>query len=287
MGAWLPRTRRSQLLTVILGGASLAALGAIARAATSNDSVIHACYDVHGGGHVRIVGAGDHCERHEAEISWNQTGPAGLQGPPGLPGVAGPPGAPGATGLQGPPGAPGASGAAGPAGQQGSPGPAGVQGPPGPPGSSTPPLLDVATVMIDDNPGFEVKDWSFGVENPTTIGSATGGAGAGKVKFNEFTITKISDSSTPTFFKNLAAGTHYSQVILHVRKAGGDTTSGKSPGAFLEYKFGTVFTTKINWKPGNDEGPAESITFAYGALEIAYQNQEDGGTAGSGSVAVQ
>lgn len=28
--------------------------------------------------------------------------------------------------------------------------------------------------------GFEVKDFSFGVENPTTIGSATGGAGAGK-----------------------------------------------------------------------------------------------------------
>jgi hypothetical protein len=26
---------------------------------------------------------------------------------------------------------------------------------------------------------FEIKDFSFGVENPTTIGSATGGAGAG------------------------------------------------------------------------------------------------------------
>jgi len=33
---------------------------------------------------------------------------------------------------------------------------------------------------------FEIKDFSFGVENPTTIGSATGGAGAGKIKFNEF-----------------------------------------------------------------------------------------------------
>lgn len=26
---------------------------------------------------------------------------------------------------------------------------------------------------------FEIKDFSFGIENPTTIGSATGGAGAG------------------------------------------------------------------------------------------------------------
>ncbi len=28
------------------------------------------------------------------------------------------------------------------------------------------------------------------VENPTTVGSATQGAGAGKIKFNEFTIRK-------------------------------------------------------------------------------------------------
>jgi hypothetical protein len=29
---------------------------------------------------------------------------------------------------------------------------------------------------------FEIKDWSFGVENPTTIGSATSGAGVGKLR---------------------------------------------------------------------------------------------------------
>jgi len=42
------------------------------------------------------------------------------------------------------------------------------------------------------NPGgskhIEIKDFSFGVENPTTVGSSTGGAGAGKIKFNEFSI---------------------------------------------------------------------------------------------------
>jgi hypothetical protein len=37
---------------------------------------------------------------------------------------------------------------------------------------------------------FEIKDFSFGVENPTTIGSATGGAGTGKISFNEFNIKK-------------------------------------------------------------------------------------------------
>ena len=49
---------------------------------------------------------------------------------------------------------------------------------------------------LDNSPAFEIKDFSFGVENPTTIGSATGGAGAGKIKFNEFTIKKISDTAS-------------------------------------------------------------------------------------------
>src|SRR5262249_44115972 len=45
------------------------------------------------------------------------------------------------------------------------------------------------------NGAFEIKDFSFGVENPTTIGSATGG-GAGKIKFNEFTIKKTTDQAS-------------------------------------------------------------------------------------------
>src|SRR5438132_14152659 len=90
---------------------------------------------------------------------------------------------------------------------------------------------------------FEIKDFSFGVENPTTIGSATGGAGAGKIKFNEFTIKKTTDRASSDFFKNCCAGAHYKTVIIEMRKAGGDPQfAGK---AFLRFKFDTVFTTKI------------------------------------------
>src|SRR5260221_10975191 len=55
---------------------------------------------------------------------------------------------------------------------------------------------------------FEIKDFSFGVENPTTIGSATSGAGAGKGKFNEFTIKKVTDSSSAIFKQAGASGRH-------------------------------------------------------------------------------
>src|SRR5262249_62025725 len=49
------------------------------------------------------------------------------------------------------------------------------------------------------NPAFELSQFSFGAENPTTIGSATGGAGGGKAEFAEFNISKLAHAH---FFKN-------------------------------------------------------------------------------------
>jgi Type VI secretion system effector, Hcp len=66
----------------------------------------------------------------------------------------------------------------------------------------SPGVVQVRGETKADAPAFEIKDFSFGVENPTTIGSATGGAGAGKIKFNEFTIKKTSDSASPAFFQD-------------------------------------------------------------------------------------
>lgn len=129
---------------------------------------------------------------------------------------------------------------------------------------------------VDPIKAFEIKDFSFGVENVTTIGSATGGAGSGKIKFNEFTIKKTSDSASPNFFKNCCAGAHYKEVLIEMRKAGGDAmTSGK---AFLRFKFDTVFTTKIDWSGPGDEGPEESITFVYGKLGVKYWPQSPEGS---------
>jgi type VI secretion system secreted protein Hcp len=125
------------------------------------------------------------------------------------------------------------------------------------------------------NPAFEIKDFSFDVENPTTIGSATGGAGAGKAKFGEFNITKLTDKASPAFFMNCVAGAHYKTVTLAMRKAGANPNATGAP--FLTYKFGTVFTTKIGWDGPGDEGANEKISFAYGTLEIKYDIQKSDG----------
>src|SRR5262249_18857786 len=129
---------------------------------------------------------------------------------------------------------------------------------------------------------FEIKEFSFDVENPHSVGSATRGAGSGKIKFNEFTIKKTTDSASPIFLKNCVTGAHYDKVVVSLRKSGSSATTTGSP--YLEYCFSVVFTTKIEWSGPGDEGPEESITFAYGKLGIRYAAQSKTGTMLAGKI---
>jgi len=123
--------------------------------------------------------------------------------------------------------------------------------------------------------GFEIKDFSFGVEHPSTLGSATGGGASGKTKFNEFTIKKTVDEASCLFFKNCCAGVHYKHAVVCIRKAGAEAKKTGDP--FLCYEFGMVFTTKIEWSGPGEEGPEESITFFYGKFGLKYIQQNEKG----------
>jgi type VI secretion system secreted protein Hcp len=125
---------------------------------------------------------------------------------------------------------------------------------------------------------FEIKEFSFDIENATTIGSASGGAAAGRTKFNVFNIKKATDQASPLFFQNCVAGIHYGEVTLAIRKSGASPTTAGEP--FLKYIFGTVFTTKISWTGPGDEAPEETIDFVYGTLQIKYTPQTPTGVMG-------
>jgi type VI secretion system secreted protein Hcp len=112
---------------------------------------------------------------------------------------------------------------------------------------------------------FEIKDFSFGVENPTTIGSATQGAGAGKIKFNEFTITKHADASSPVLHGICTAGRHIPQAEIIVRKAGG---GDRKDVTVTIYRMTDVACVRF------DEGPTEKLTFTYGKLTVEYHKQD-------------
>ena len=115
----------------------------------------------------------------------------------------------------------------------------------------------------EKHPGaFELKDWSFGVENPTTIGSATGGARAGKVRFNEFTIKKTTDAASPLFFKNCCTGAHYKTVTLYCRKAGAEQND------FMKVRFSDVLVSSYANGLAGGEPPDDDIALNYAKLQM-------------------
>jgi hypothetical protein len=54
--------------------------------------------------------------------------------------------------------------------------------------------LNDPTTPVYDYPTFEIDDFSFDIEQVLNIGSQSSGAGAGKVTFNPFQITKKTDT---------------------------------------------------------------------------------------------
>jgi type VI secretion system secreted protein Hcp len=126
---------------------------------------------------------------------------------------------------------------------------------------------------------FEIDDFSFDIEQVLNIGSQSSGAGAGKVTFNPFQITRKSDRVSAQLFAMCCGGQHFKQVVLCLRRAGGDPTSS-SGTTFLRFDFGLVAVKTISWSGSDgDESPKEEVTFEYGALKVTYAQQNVDGTA--------
>lgn len=162
--------------------------------------------------------------------------------------------------------------------QRGPQGPQGVQGPQGPAGRD---------LIGDTSFGFGGGHGTFlkldGVKGEATdrahkgeivvgsfsIGAAQqhgsgGGAGAGKVSFSSFTITKRIDKASPLLFQGAALGKHYKEAVVAFAK----TKSGKSTD-YLEFKMTNVLISSIQdgTSSGGGHQPVEQVTFNFAKVE--------------------
>ncbi|MCH8036259.1 MAG: type VI secretion system tube protein Hcp [Proteobacteria bacterium] len=123
---------------------------------------------------------------------------------------------------------------------------------------------------------FEILEFNFDVENTLNIGSASGGAGAGKVQFNEFVVKKRTDKSSSVLFLNCCSGGHFNDVYLLLRKAG--VEKAKTGGNYLKFQFKLVAVKKIGWSGSTgDDVCEEEVTFEYGAIKLQYWWQDSTG----------
>jgi type VI secretion system Hcp family effector len=121
---------------------------------------------------------------------------------------------------------------------------------------------------------FELEDYSFDIEQVLNIGSQSSGAGAGKITFNPFSITRKIDIASPRLFENACNGAPFKNVALGLRKSAGGGSAGVF---FLVFTFKLVAVKTISWAH-DDESPKETITFEYGGLAIQYAQQNADGS---------
>jgi type VI secretion system secreted protein Hcp len=127
------------------------------------------------------------------------------------------------------------------------------------------------------HPGsIQLASFDFGIENTLNIGSATGGAGAGKAKFTSFTFSHNLDVASSCISSYLAQGRTLA-ATLYVRKAGGAGAQD-----FLVVQFKTVAFATQHLTSASDV-PSEAVTFQFGSESFKYYAQNPNGTLGAPS----
>ena len=136
-------------------------------------------------------------------------------------------------------------------------------------------LGDIKGESLDDKhkDEIEVVSYSWGVTN--LAGAATsGGAGAGKATFKEFSIVHAIDTASPSLMAACAAGVHLKDATITQRKA------GKGRQDFLIFKMNDVVITSVTEVSGAPD--AETVSFAFAKIDVEYKPQKDDGSLDAG-----
>lgn len=130
-------------------------------------------------------------------------------------------------------------------------------------------------VVYPGNQGwFEVKDFSFSVVNSNSIGSASGGAGAGRAAFKEANLNKVLNVNSPALFRALTTGSHYDTVQMVVRKP---TSPQNQASLIFDFKLAFVTSQTFAGAQG-DDFVSEKLGIIYGAIRITHRPLNSTGT---------
>jgi type VI protein secretion system component Hcp len=201
------------------------------------------------------------CTTGETTITWNQEGPTGATGPTGPQGPAGPAGAEGPAG-------------AAPVSLSASADITMVLTPTGNLGQLNPtPVGETTQTNTGATKAFDLSSFTLDAQNSLSIGSATSGAGAGKVSFQGFQFTKPLDKYSAQLFQDLASGTRLASVEIIVRKPG--AIGMEDP--IVQYLLKTVALTNIHIS-GASKNATETIQGEFGAISFVLYGQNSNGT---------
>jgi type VI secretion system secreted protein Hcp len=128
---------------------------------------------------------------------------------------------------------------------------------------------------------IEISGYNVAAVHPGTAGSATGGAGAGKATFNDFSFSTPTSRVTPLLFQACAQGTRFNQAIVSLRKAGAGPNKGAGGLEFLKITMAQVLVSQFgSGGSTGDAAPHDEVHLSYGKIQFQYVQQKPDGTAG-------
>jgi type VI secretion system secreted protein Hcp len=122
--------------------------------------------------------------------------------------------------------------------------------------------------------GIDVLAWSWGLSQAGSFHSG-GGGGAGKANFQDISLTKWIDKSSPTLMLYCSNGDHFPEAQLIVRKA------GKTPLEYLTITMKKVMVTSISTGgSGGEDKLTENVSLNFAEVNVKYVEQKADGTEG-------
>ena len=121
---------------------------------------------------------------------------------------------------------------------------------------------------------IDILSFSWGVSQTAVYGAGASGkeAKAGRTDFNNLTIMKVLDKTTPLLTDHCASGNILSKVYILYDKPVGD----KQQAYYRIWLKDALITSVQN--SGSNENPSESVSFAYQGVEVAYAPEKDDGS---------
>ena len=122
---------------------------------------------------------------------------------------------------------------------------------------------------------IDVLAWSWGMSQSGSF-HVGGGGGAGKASFQDLSITKWIDKSSPVLMLYCANGDHFDKAVLTIRKA------GKTPLEYLLIQMDKVLVTSVSTGgSGGEDRLTENVTLNFREVIVKYKEQKPDGSGGA------
>jgi len=138
--------------------------------------------------------------------------------------------------------------------------------------------------VTENSPNGEIRleSFSWGVSNATSSTTGTGGAGAGKASFQDFSFAALVGVQSPKLFEAVAVGKHINNAILTVNDKVEPLVIRFSEVFISSYKLDEQGLLTQKCGEGAISGdrlgaPMESVSFNFAKIEF-----QAGGTTASG-----